>query len=174
MIKKAIFLDRDGTIITDKHYLHDPNEVEYLPNATNGMKLLQKMGYSLLIITNQSGIGRGYYTKEQMDSVHIQMQNDMITFGLQKYLDIAFCPHGPDDLCNCRKPHPTLINGLISKWNIDPNSSYMIGDKDIDAKTGQNANIKGCLIRGKADHEKLIFQDLLDFANYIKKSSRNS
>jgi D-glycero-D-manno-heptose 1,7-bisphosphate phosphatase len=167
MSNKAVFLDRDGTIIIDKCYLHDPNEVEYLPGAIEGLKLLQKKGYLLFIVTNQSGIGRGYYKKLNMDAVHAAMQNDLVRFGLKKYDDIVYCPHTPDDSCNCRKPSPFLIEKIIKKWNLKIENCYMIGDKEIDALAGINAKIQGVLITINKDSSFTTFPNLLEFAENI-------
>jgi D-glycero-D-manno-heptose 1,7-bisphosphate phosphatase len=167
MENKAIFFDRDGCLIIDKHYMHDPKELEYYPDTFSACKSLQDAGYQIFIVTNQSGIGRGMFTQEQMQSVHDQMIQDFKNNGIE-LKDIAFCPHTPDDNCSCRKPHPKMINDLSSKHQISKTSSYMIGDKISDAQCGENAGTKGCLLRIQSDQYPH-FNSLQEFATYVLK-----
>lgn len=167
MTRKAIFFDRDGCLIIDKHYLADPNLLEYFEDTFDALQRLRDNGFLLFVVTNQSGIGRGMFTKEQMDSVHSKMLADFAAHQI-KIEDIAFCPHTPDDHCECRKPAPLLINNLCKSYDIDKNSSYMIGDKLSDAQCGVNANINGCLIYNQ-HQDYPSFNGLSEFVNFVLK-----
>lgn len=147
--KPAAFLDRDGTIIKDKHYLHKPDEIEFLPDALKALKLLTENNYLIFIVTNQSGVGRGMFEMSDVFKVHQELinllKNEAITIN-----DIKVCPHSPEDNCECRKPKPTMIQELISTHqNIDIKNSFMCGDKDSDVQSGLNAGIKGYLVKEK-------------------------
>lgn len=157
---KAIFLDRDGTIIKDKHYLYKPQEIEYFPWTFEAFKLFQNNGFKLFLVTNQSGIGRGFFSVEQMHEVHEKIQNDMIENHLEPFVDIAFCPHAPDQDCLCRKPSAGMIHDLVNRHHLDPGQSYMLGDKESDVLSGIKANLKGSYLIEKE-------KDLLYWARKI-------
>ncbi len=151
---KAIFLDRDGTIIIDKHYLADPKDIEYLPHTQEALILLAKQGFHFFLVTNQSGIGRGYFTENQMHQVHAQIKQDLKHWGTPLQ-DIAFCPHLPANNCTCRKPKPGMLLSLIQKWSINPGQSFMIGDKPLDTQAGLAAGVKSYLLSKERDLLKL-------------------
>lgn len=163
MEKKAVFFDRDGTIIEDKHYLRDPNQVEYLPDAFEALKLVQDKGYLLFLVTNQSGIGRGYFAQKDMEQVHQAIISVLAKNGII-IEDIAFCPHAPEDGCECRKPKPKMIKDLMRKHGVK--SGYMIGDKDIDAEAGIAAGIRGVhLTMGESEYPNV--KTLMEFAKSL-------
>lgn len=166
--RKAIFLDRDGTIILDKNYLHRVEDLEYFPDTFKALALLQQLGYELFVVTNQSGVGRGYFSLEAVYVVHKQMQNDMRGEKLKPFEDFAICPHGPDDDCACRKPKGQMILDLIEKHHIKAEASYMVGDKVIDAEAGVNAGVKGVMVRSKPAKDFPNFKNLLEFAQSLK------
>ena len=143
---KAVFFDRDGTLIIDKHYLSNPEEVQYFEYTFPLLKKLQEQNYKLFIVTNQSGIGRGYFTEQDMNRVHTKISIDFQRQGIE-ITEIVFCPHHPAQNCQCRKPSPKLINNLIEKYSIDSSQSFMVGDKDIDVEAGNKAGVKGMLIQ---------------------------
>ena len=155
---KAIFLDRDGTLIIDKHYLSSPEQVEYLPGTKEALEIFKDKGFELFLVTNQSGVGRGFFTHEDVHKVHEKIQKDLTLWGTP-FKDIIYCPHTPEDNCNCRKPKPGMLNTLIEKWGIDRKESYMIGDKESDVLAGENAKIKGILITSE--------KNLLNFSNSL-------
>lgn len=127
------------------------------------------MGYELFIVTNQSGVGRGYFSLESVHQIHKQLQNDLREVKLSPFKDFAICPHSPDENCTCRKPHPKMILELIAKHNIDPEKSYMVGDKIIDAECGVNAGIKGIIVRNEpAQKNHPYFKTLLDFVKALE------
>jgi D-glycero-D-manno-heptose 1,7-bisphosphate phosphatase len=169
---KAIFLDRDGTIIKDKNYLSDPKDVEWLPNALEGLLKLKKLGFELFLITNQSGIGRGYFSLLELQAVHEKIQWQMKKTHIGCFLEIEYCPHTPEDKCSCRKPQSLMIERILAKYDIDKKHSWMLGDKDIDVLCGKNAGIKHALVGQEflswaKENNILVFNDLLEFANSI-------
>ncbi len=137
---KAIFFDRDDTLLHDSHYMYRPEQLEFIEDVFDILKQLQNKDYLLFIVTNQSGIGRGYFSEEQMHEFHGHMLKQLDQKGI-KIQEIAFCPHSPDDKCNCRKPSPKLINELCNKYDIDKSQSYMVGDRDSDIEAGKNAGV---------------------------------
>lgn len=143
--------------------------MEYFPDTLKALKELQKLGYELFIVTNQSGVGRGYFSLENVYVIHRQLQNDLRESKIAPFKDFAICPHSPDDNCECRKPSPKMILDLMEKYHIDPDQSYMIGDKVIDAECGRNAGIQGILVRHPHKSDFPFFKTLLDFVNSLKK-----
>jgi len=153
---KAIFLDRDGTIIIDKHYLHKVEEVEFLPGSLKALKKFDANGYALFLITNQSGVSRGYFNYESIEPVHLYMNSVLKKNNISPFRDIRICPHQPSDQCDCRKPSPKMITELIAKYNIDAKNSFMFGDKNSDVQAGINANLKNSFLI-KDDHDLLFY-----------------
>ncbi len=145
MKHKAVFVDRDGTINVDVHYLDDPDKFEMYPGVGEGVKKLKDSGFKIIIITNQSGIARGYFTEKQLSDVHERMKKEFQEFYVM--LDgIYYCPHHPDDNCNCRKPRTGLFEKAIDEHNIDISKSYMIGDKALDINAGKKIGTVTILI----------------------------
>ena len=143
--------------------------MEYFPDTMKALKLLEQLGYELFIVTNQSGVGRGYFSLENVYVIHKQLQNDLREQKLTPFKDFAICPHSPDDKCECRKPSGKMIKDLMEKYNISPDHSYMVGDKLIDAQAGKDAGIQGVIIRHHQNPDFPYFKTLLDFANSLKK-----
>tara|TARA_B100001971_G_C18268012_1_gene596279 strand:- start:35101 stop:35625 length:525 start_codon:yes stop_codon:yes gene_type:complete len=165
--QKLLFLDRDGTLIYDKHYMHDPKLVEFVPNCLLALKKFKERGYLFYVITNQSGIGRGFFNEEQMHSVHHKMDELFAKEGI-KIEQYLHCPHAPEDNCDCRKPSPKLINLVLKDLNYDPKFSFMIGDKQSDVDAGLNAGIQGVLVKKDANSERPgEFLDLLEMYQSI-------
>lgn len=171
---KAIFLDRDGTVIVDKNYLKDPSQLEWIPKVKEGLLLLKKKGYLLFLITNQSGIGRGIFTEDDLIKVHSSLNTMMCNEGIGAFTQIAYCPHLPEDNCICRKPSPSMIKRMIKDYKVDIDSSWMLGDKDIDAICGKNAGIKGGIVGNSElktwaiNNDFSYFNNMLDFANNVE------
>ncbi|MDP3293534.1 MAG: HAD family hydrolase [Nevskia sp.] len=124
-------LDRDGTIIVDKIYLSDPNGIEFASGALNGMRLLRDAGFGLVLVTNQSGIARGYFDNAALATVHARLVELLASEGLTLEA-IKHCPHGPNDGCDCRKPAPGMIRAAMEDLGFDPTRAVMIGDSDAD------------------------------------------
>ncbi len=167
--RKAIFLDRDGTLILDKNYLSRVEDMEYFPDTMKALQLLQQLGFELFLVTNQSGVGRGYFSLESVYVIHRQLQNDMRAQKLSPFKDFAICPHSPDEGCECRKPSGKMIKDFVEKYNLSAEHCWMIGDKIIDAEAGKNAGIKSAIIRHHESKDYPYFKTLLDFANSLKK-----
>jgi len=125
-VHKAVFLDRDGTIAKDVPYCSRPEDFELLPGVAEGIKLLNERGFKVVIITNQSGIARGYFTEGMLASIHDKMQKELAKHGA--HVDaIYYCPHHPDNNCECRKPKPKMVLQAAIDLDIDLSQSYVIG-----------------------------------------------
>jgi D-glycero-D-manno-heptose 1,7-bisphosphate phosphatase len=145
-VRPAIFLDRDGTIIVDKNYMFDPNEVELIEGTLEGLRLLKDQGYLLIVVTNQSGVGRGIFTVSDVEKCHLRVDEILANGGVS--IDAwLYCPHSPDDTCDCRKPATGLIDQARSIFQINIPESIMLGDKDSDLLLAENAGFRGLLVR---------------------------
>lgn len=174
--RRFVLLDRDGTIIAEKNYLSDHNKVELLGNAALGLRKLKKLGFGLLVITNQAGIGRGYFSLDDLNLIHQKMVDLLAKEGV--VIDgIYFCPHTPEDNCSCRKPKLGLIENATSQYNFAPKLSFVIGDKAVDIEMGKAAGATTLLVRtgygANLDNKKVkadyLVDDLLEAANVIER-----
>ena len=138
MDKKAIFLDRDNTLIKDDGYFHDPNAVVFLPNIVHGLLKLQQAGFLLFVVTNQSGIGRGYFPESDAIAVHKKIISSLRKEGID-IEKIYYCSHAPDENCPCRKPKPFLILKAAKEHGINLAKSFFIGDHMKDMEAGRAA-----------------------------------
>lgn len=152
MKNKAIFLDRDGTINIDKNYMYKVEDFEFVKGAVEGLKILYDMGYKLIVVTNQAGIARGYYTEEDLKKLNSYMEEKLLEKGI-KIEKSYFCPHhfehgiGKYKIdCECRKPKPGMILEGIKEFCIDKEKSFMVGDKMSDAKAGINAGVTPIIV----------------------------
>ncbi len=135
MQNKAIFVDRDGTIIFDHGYIKGPEKVDLLPKAKEAIDLLKRSGFMVFITTNQSGVGRGMMTSKDVEKVNTRLLELLSPRSVD---GILICEHSPEENCNCRKPKTGLVEPVIKKYNIDAARSYSIGDKDSDKELGNN------------------------------------
>jgi D,D-heptose 1,7-bisphosphate phosphatase len=142
---KAIFLDRDGTLVKDVHYCSRPEDLEFLPTVIDGLKLLNDIDFKVIVITNQSGIARGYFTECTLNNIHEKMKADLLEQNI-KIDAIYYCPHHPNDKCQCRKPNIGLFAKAASEWNLELSQSYFIGDKYLDAEAANKAGCKVILV----------------------------
>lgn len=143
---KYLFADRDGTLIVDKHYLSDPKQIELFSDVANSLKLLQNNGILTLVVTNQSGIGRGYFSEQDFLACQNALTEQLRAEHVE-LLDYAFCPHAPEDACMCRKPHLGMWEYLSQKHGINPMECAMIGDKKEDVLFGIRAGFAfSCLV----------------------------
>ena len=140
--KRLALIDRDGTIIVDKVYLRDPDGIEFAPGAIEGLRLLRDAGFALVLITNQSGIARGYFDAATLARIHDRLESMLAAEGLRLEA-IYFCPHGPDDGCDCRKPAPGMITTAMRDLGFRPEEAVVIGDSDADMGAAAAAGIKG-------------------------------
>jgi D-glycero-D-manno-heptose 1,7-bisphosphate phosphatase len=160
-MNRAIFLDRDNTLIQDKGYIHRPEDVVLLPGVAQGLALLKKSGYLLIVVSNQSGIGRGYYTERDFHAVNARLQELLAHHGV-KIDDFFFCPHTPEDNCRCRKPQTGMLERAVSRWNVALSQSFVVGDKDTDVLLALNAGCKGAIRVGIEP-----FTDFLAVARFV-------
>lgn len=144
--RRFVALDRDGTIIEERHYLSDPQDVVLLPYALDGLRRLRELGLGLVVITNQSAIGRGFFDIARLKLIH-QRMNDLLTAAEIRFDGIYFCPHVPDDHCLCRKPEPGLLQRAASECDFDPSRAFVIGDKTCDIVLGQQVGATTFLVR---------------------------
>lgn len=170
--QKTIFIDRDGTLIEDVGYLSRVEDMRVFPFTAEAIRLLKDNGFLVVVITNQSGIGRKIYDEAAMHAIHGRLQAD-----LDHMLDgFYFCPHLPGGGCACRKPNPGMLDAACRDLEIDMDGSWMIGDKAIDVRTGKNAEIRTALVLtgyggrdtdGSVLEPDVVGEDLLDAAKRI-------
>ncbi|HDZ17015.1 hypothetical protein LCGC14_0807450 [marine sediment metagenome] len=177
-LNKAIFLDRDGVINVEVGYLSNPDDFEIIEGSIEALKILNKKEFLLIVITNQAGIARGYYTEEILNIIHNKMKSILKAHDVT-LTDIYFCPHHPEftGYCDYRKPNPGMILKAKKKYNINLNNSFMVGDTLNDIQTGLAARCKTVLVLtgyGKEEQKKirsikpdLIFKNLNEFAKHI-------
>ena len=147
-MKKAIFLDRDGVLISnrDHYYIWKQNQVEYVEGIFENLKMLADKGFQLFIVSNQGGISRGLYSKKDIQKLHEELIQDFQKHGIE-ISEIVYCPHHPEvEKCLCRKPGSLMIDKLIAKYGLSKEGSYLIGDRASDMEAAQNAGISGILI----------------------------
>jgi D-glycero-D-manno-heptose 1,7-bisphosphate phosphatase len=153
-LKRAVFVDRDGTLIEEVNFLSRVEDLRFFSFTKQAVDLLKENGFLIIVVTNQSGIGRGIFEEKAMHEIHTEIQRK-----LNNKIDaFYFCPHLPDENCSCRKPKTGMIRQAAQDFSIDLDNSWMIGDKELDVETGFNAKIKTALVLtgyGKKDFEKL-------------------
>ena len=140
-MKRAIFFDRDGTLIAEKNYLSRPEEVEIFSGAGAALKRLADAGYQLFVVTNQSGIGRGYFTMADAERVNAHVAGELAREGV-RFEKVYIAPEAPDQPSRGRKPSPQFLFDARDEFGLDLAQSYMIGDKLIDLECGWNAGVK--------------------------------
>lgn len=144
--RQFVVLDRDGTIIVERDYLSDPRQIEFLPGAVRGLRLLLRIGLGLVVVTNQSALGRGFFDEAHLDLVHRQLR-ELLETERVRLEGIYFCPHTPEDDCSCRKPKPGLIERAAKELDFDLQASFVIGDKPADIEMGQRVRATTFLVR---------------------------
>jgi D-glycero-D-manno-heptose 1,7-bisphosphate phosphatase len=142
---KVVVLDRDGTIVVDRHYLADPDALEFEPGADAGLRKMSEMGFKLVLITNQSGVARGFFSLARVAEIHQRLRQMLQSIGVR--LDgVYFCPHGPQEGCDCRKPGLGLMRQASKELGFDMSQAIVIGDKDSDVEFGRRAGALTMLI----------------------------
>lgn len=152
ILKKAVFLDRDGVINHEVgDYIMRLEDFKILPHVFDGLKKLQDAGFLLVVITNQGGIAKGLYTHETFHQMHQYLDEELAKHQVS-LTEVYYCPHHPfSGECLCRKPGSLLVEKAISKYKIDPAQSWFIGDKQRDIDAGNAAGVKGILIEPNED-----------------------
>ncbi|MDW7643573.1 MAG: D-glycero-beta-D-manno-heptose 1,7-bisphosphate 7-phosphatase [Desulfuromonadales bacterium] len=180
---RAVFLDRDGTINVEKDYLHRIEDFEFIPGAIEAIQRLKEAGFLVVVVTNQSGVARGYFTEDDVNRLHAHLQKELARHGTG--IDAFYlCPHHPDygkgeggGDCDCRKGKPGMLLQATKDWNIDLPASIMIGDKRADLEAGRTAGCYTILVRTGYGEEELqkgagevaddVADDLLAAAWYV-------
>ena len=186
-MNKAIFLDRDGTINIEKDYIYKCEDLVFEEGSVEALKTFKNLGYILIVVSNQSGIARGYFTEEDLKAFNNNM-NEKLKEKSVEITEFYCCPHHPDGLaeykkvCDCRKPNNKMLEDAIKKYNIDREKSYMIGDKVSDIGAGLKSKLKTVLVKtgyGLKDMEKidknetLVCENLKDFSEILKREKLN-
>jgi D-glycero-D-manno-heptose 1,7-bisphosphate phosphatase len=142
---KTIFLDRDGVINQEVGYLHKIEDFVFIDGVFSACQMFQELGFKIIVITNQSGIARGYYNEDNFNKLNTWMVNE---FKQNKVdiLDVFYCPHAPEDGCHCRKPKAGMFMDAQKKYPIDMLNSWMIGDKENDITAAKAAGIKNTVL----------------------------
>lgn len=176
-MSRALFLDRDGTLIIDKVYLADPAGVELIPGTTEALRRARELGYKLFLFSNQSGIGRGYHTMADTLRVNVRME-EMIGLGSPLFAGTCIAPETPDQPQVYRKPSPRFLLEMIAQHQLDPAQCFLVGDSAADIGAAVAGGVKPIAVRtGKVDpatlpevakHRVPVFPSLAEFARTLK------
>jgi D-glycero-D-manno-heptose 1,7-bisphosphate phosphatase len=171
---KVVVLDRDGTIVVDREYLADPDGLELLPGAAEGLRHLHRRGYRLVVISNQSGVARGLFSLEQLQQINARLVEMVRDVGAD-IAGIYCCPHDPEEGCSCRKPKPALLLQAARELGFEPAHTVVIGDKASDVELGRRVGAKTVLIASEAQLDAAatsgadyIARDLREAARFIE------
>jgi histidinol-phosphate phosphatase family protein len=186
VVTKAIFLDRDGVINKDPgfgDYIESWEEFEFMPGAIDAIKLLNKHGYEIFVISNQAGVAKGLFSQEALDEITRNMIREIDADG-GKIRSISYCTHASDAGCDCRKPKTGLIKNATKGLDIDFKKTYFIGDSRLDVGAGKNMGCKTILLlTGKEDPDSVknwkhkpdfIKKDLMEAVRWVLKEGRKS
>lgn len=178
----AVLLDRDGCIIRERHYLHDPAGVELIPGALEGLRLLRDLGLPLVLVTNQSGVGRGLFRRADVQAVHARLEA-LLAEGGVRLAGIYTCPHRPEDGCACRKPATGLAECAAQDLGLAPARCFVVGDKRCDVDLGLAWGARSLLVRtGYGAREAalpdcrphVVVEDLFAAAHWIREQLTSS
>ena len=147
--RPAAFLDRDGVLNVDHGYAYRPEQLQWIDGAPEAVRLLNEAGYYVFVVSNQSGVARGYYNEDAVEAFHTHMQKQLASHGA--HVDaFYFCPHHPEGTikplaihCRCRKPAPGMLEQAANEWLIDRDASFLVGDKDADVGAAEAFKIRG-------------------------------
>ena len=174
-LRPGVLVDRDGAIVVERHYLSHESQLELLPGAVDGLRKLQTLALPLIVVTNQSAVGRGMFDLEQLDRIHRALDAMLQAAGV-RLAAIYSCPHAPDAACACRKPLPGMALAAARDYALDLSRSYAIGDKACDVDLGKNVGASGLLVKtghgAKAAPDVIaradaVCNDLADAGEYI-------
>jgi D-glycero-D-manno-heptose 1,7-bisphosphate phosphatase len=166
---RVVILDRDGTIVIDRGYLADPDGLEFMPTAAEALCLLFNHGYRLVVVTNQSGVGRGLFSMDRLDAMNARLEA-MVAGAGARLSKIYFCPHTPEANCLCRKPNLGLMELAAAELKFDSRKSFVVGDKDSDIEFGIRAGARTILLAAQPSSgptATLVVPTLLQAAKYI-------
>ncbi len=146
-MRPAAFFDRDGVLNVDHGYVHRPDQWEWIQGAKESIRLVSELGYVVVVVTNQSGVGRGMYAETDVQALHVWVRQELAKEGLR--LDgIYYCPHHPDTGCDCRKPASGMLLKAIEELDLDAGRSFFIGDSPTDMEAALRAGVRGVLFEG--------------------------
>ena len=188
-MEKIIFLDRDGTLNKEKDYLFKIEDFEFIDGTLEALKIFSELGYKLIVVTNQSGIARGYYKENDVENLHKYLYDYLKTLGI-KIDKFYYCPHHPEKGigkyridCDCRKPKTGMFKKAFEEFEVDKENSFMVGDNISDIEAGLNSNLKAILVKtghGYEHEEKAlkmknveVYDSLIEFANHLKNEIRS-
>jgi D-glycero-D-manno-heptose 1,7-bisphosphate phosphatase len=152
MSNRAVFLDRDGVLMHDANYVGHVDQVVILDRAPEAVARLQAAGFHVFVVTNQSGVGRGYFTRQAVDEIHALLDAEFAKVGarIERYF---VCPHHPEDNCDCRKPSPKFLRQAAAEFQLDLTRCFMVGDRLTDLQCGENAGARSVLVLTGAGEE---------------------
>ena len=154
--EKVVFFDRDGVINKErKDYVKNTSELEIFPETLEVISKLKKLGFLIIVITNQSAINRGLMSHEDLKKIHQKIQDSLLEFGC-KIDAFYYCPHRPDENCNCRKPNIGLFENALADFKIDVSKSWMIGDHKKDILAAQKINCKSILVSNPSEIKNIL------------------
>jgi D-glycero-D-manno-heptose 1,7-bisphosphate phosphatase len=145
-MKPYVLLDRDGTLNVERDYLSDPAQLELLPGVSQALRRLRELGFGLVVVSNQSGVGRGYFNLDAVERIHQRLKQMLAAEGAA--VDAFYiCPHAPDEACDCRKPLTGMVDQAVAEWGFDPKDGFIIGDKEADIDLGHAVGARPILVR---------------------------
>lgn len=164
---RLALLDRDGTLIEHVHYLSDPAQVRLLPGVPEGLRELQSLGFLLVLVSNQSGVGRGYFPIEAVEQVNARMAELLLEHGVQLDL-MLYCPHAPQLRCRCRKPADGMAHDAATALNTDLKGAIVVGDSDCDMLLAQEIGARGFRIGGSSPPGDIVVAGLPDVSRILR------
>ena len=178
--ERAIILDRDGTIVVDRGYLDEPAQLQFLPGAAEGLRLLHERGHPIIVVSNQSGVGRGLFSLARLQEINQRFMH-MIAEAGAKIDGLYFCPHRPEDNCACRKPRTQLVLEAAAALGFAPARSVVIGDKGSDVELGRRLQALTMLVSatgrasdGQGPAPDYVVRDLREAAGIIENLGRSA
>ncbi|MFQ5905104.1 MAG: D-glycero-beta-D-manno-heptose 1,7-bisphosphate 7-phosphatase [bacterium] len=176
-MNRAVFVDRDGTLCPDVPYLDEKEKLELFPETPGAIRRLKGAGFRIVVVTNQSGVGRGYFTLDALAAVHERLRYLLKEAGADVDA-LYYCPHAPDDGCDCRKPKTGMIDGAAAELSISLDKSYLVGDDTVDVQLARNAGLKAILVltgHGKKSEPSVradaVVRNLEEAADWILKDA---
>jgi len=180
---RAVFLDRDGTLNVNTGYVGDPNDVRLVPGTAQGVRMLSDAGFATIVVSNQSGIARGYFSASDADAVDMRVRELLAAAGAS-ITAMYRCPHMPDGECDCRKPKPGMLLRAAADLHIDLAESWIVGDRLLDVQAGRAAGCRSVIVPGVPPHEPpddfstaapdYFARDVTDAARYIIAHAANA
>ncbi len=169
--KKAVFLDRDGVINKDINYLYKIDDFKFINNIFHSCRYFNSLDYQIIIVSNQSGIARGYYNENDFNKLTQWMLQQFLDNNI-RILDVLYCPHGPDSICECRKPKPGMFDQAKIKHNIDVRHSWAIGDQEIDIQAANAAGIHNTILVNSSNLTNRFRSNAKFFIDSIKHATK--